>query len=79
MQSGESGLNEQRNLVEVSDLEGRAFRRYSDGSIKAATSQGWQHFADYPTFRSYHYRRADERNLMKPKSFVQRLIERIQP
>lgn len=48
-----SATEKQRMLVEETKFDGRSIRKYNDGSIKAATSNGWMSFFDFEEFEAY--------------------------
>jgi len=39
------------------DIDGRAYRKYTDGTIKAQTSSGWLEFPSYDALSKYHHKR----------------------
>ncbi len=51
-----------RELIEDGDFHGRPYRKYSDGSVKAATSNGWKSFQNYDEFCEYHWKNHYKKN-----------------
>ena len=69
-------------LVETGEYQGRPFRRYTDDTVKAATSQGWVAFQNFEALRSYHNESVQQRQRAKsqksPFSALKRLLPRAQ-
>lgn len=65
-----------RVLVEEGSMQGRPFRRYNDGSYKAASSNGWVQFESLDLLVEYHRERAASKNENSTKSgLMQKLID----
>jgi len=45
-----------KELMGNGDFHGRPYRKYSDGSIKAATSSGWKKFQNFDELCEYHWK-----------------------
>jgi len=50
-----------RVLIETGEYQGRPFRKYSDGTVKAVTSDGWLKFQNFDALRDYHSTRVQQR------------------
>jgi len=46
----------ERELQERGRFHGRQYRKYSDGTLKAATSGGWKEFSNFDDFCNYHWK-----------------------
>lgn len=67
-----------RILVEEGSMQGRPYRRYNDGSYKAASSDGWLQFDNIESLVEYHRTRSTSRSDKKIKSGLLRsLISKI--
>lgn len=65
-----------KKLIEEGSMQGRPFRRYDDGSYKAASSGGWLQFDNIDSLVEYHRDRAASKKDEKTKtSLLQRLID----
>ncbi|MBL1406459.1 MAG: hypothetical protein COC00_010785 [Rhizobiales bacterium] len=66
----------QKKLIEEGSMQGRPFRRYDDGSYKAASSGGWLKFDSIDSLVQYHRERAARKKEEKTKSgLLQKLID----
>lgn len=70
----ELGINransEHTSLVEEGVHDDRPYRKYSDGSFKAATSEGWKKFNNFEELREFHAKRSREKRANKPNDGV---------
>lgn len=62
--------NEKTSLVEEGVYDDRPYRKYSDGSYKAASSEGWIRFENFDALREFHIKRSLEKKANKPTSGV---------
>jgi len=56
-----SNSESNKNLLSQSTFHGRPIRRYSDGTVKAATSTGWVNFHSFDALCEYHWKHHFER------------------
>lgn len=67
-----------KKLIEEGSMQGRPFRRYNDGTYKAASSGGWLQFDNIDSLVDYHRERAATKKDEKTKSsLLQKLINKL--
>lgn len=64
----------QRKLIEEGSMQGRPFRRYDDGTYKAASSDGWIRFDNIDSLAEYHRDRTVTKKQEKTKSGLLKIL-----
>lgn len=64
-----------RKLIEEGSMQGRPFRRYDDGTYKAASSGGWLQFDNIDSLVEYHRERAALKKQEKTKPSLLQLLK----